>query len=155
VPRRADYTTELDAMAIVRAEEVERGWTPGPTLSKAREKLEGCDFLSSPPDGGEPPPVEVKGWGESMFNGSGAFRYSQDINVEQLGRAQRDPNWRLEIVANLTAAREGGGQVERLTVRAHDLAKRVKPWKYRVDLTDFADQVREVAPPPAAPAPPV
>jgi hypothetical protein len=49
-------------MAIVHAEDVERGWTPGPALSKKREGVEGCDFLSTPPGGGEPHPVEVKGW---------------------------------------------------------------------------------------------
>ena len=91
-------------MSIVRAEEMVNGWAPGPPLSKSREREEGCDFLSTPPDSGVPHPVEVKGWGESLFLPDGRFRDAQDINAEQLARAQRDPNWRLEIVANLGAA---------------------------------------------------
>jgi hypothetical protein len=138
MPRRDDLHTEREAMAIVRAEEKARGWMPGPALSKHQEKLEGCDFLSGPPDGGPPHPVEVKGWGESLFLPDGRFRYRQDINEEQLDRAQRDRNWRLEIVANLSAAREGRGEAERLTVRPADLDGRVTPWKFRVDLTGLA-----------------
>jgi hypothetical protein len=142
MPRRNDLNTEREAMAIVRAEETARGWTPGPALSKKQEALEGCDFLSTPPEGGPPHPVEVKGWGESMFRADGSFRYSQDINVEQLGRAQGDPRWRLEIVANLGNAREGLGSVERLTVTAADLEGNVRPWKYRIDLSALKDRAR-------------
>lgn len=144
MPRRDDLKTEQEATAIVRAEELARGWTPGPPLSKRNERMEGCDFLSSPPDGGEPHPVEVKGWGESLFTPDGRFRYQQDINAEQLARAARDPNWRLEIVANLTAARVGAGSVERLTVTASEVRNRAKPWKYRVNLDGLGDRVRTV-----------
>jgi hypothetical protein len=51
------------AMTIVRAEEVAKGRTPGASFSKSREREDGCDFLSSPPGGGEPHPVEVKASG--------------------------------------------------------------------------------------------
>lgn len=76
-----------------------------------------------------------------MFSAPGRFRYSQDINAEQLRRAQEDPNWRLEIVANLGAARKGLGQVERLPVTAAYLVGHVRTWKYRTD------RVRVITPP--------
>ncbi len=121
-------------MAIVRDEEIAREWTPGPPLSRQRERQEGCDFFSTPPGGGAPHPVEVKGWGESLFRPDGRFRYPQDINSEQRARAESDPNWRLEIVANLTAARLKTGVVERLTLTAAEVTSRAVPWKYRVPL---------------------
>ena len=133
-PRPDDLKVENEAKEIVRTEEIVRGWTPGPPLSKQREREEGCDFLSAPPDGGQPSPVEVKGWGASLFLPDGRFRHSQDINAEQLDRARRDPNWRLGIVANLTAARMGTGAVERKTMTAAEVSARARPWKYRVSL---------------------
>jgi hypothetical protein len=78
--RRNDLKIEQEATTIVCAEEVANGWPPGPPLSKSREREEGCDFLSTPPNGGEPHPVEVKGWGESLFLSDGRFRDRQDIN---------------------------------------------------------------------------
>jgi hypothetical protein len=142
MPRRDDLKTEQEAIAIVRAEEKAKGWVPGPSLSKRREREEGCDFFSTPPDGGKPDPIEVKGRGGSMFLSDGRFRSRPDINAEQLARAQRDPNWRLEIVANLGAVRAGAGVVERLTITAADLRTRTAPWKYRVTLDGLAERVR-------------
>jgi hypothetical protein len=49
--RRLDWATEREAMRIVRAEEEHRGRRVE-SLTKGRERLEGCDFLSHPPDGG-------------------------------------------------------------------------------------------------------
>jgi len=144
VPRRDDLNTEREAMEIVRAEEIARGWMPGPPLGKQQEAREGCDFLSTPPDGGPAHPVEVKGWGESLFRPDGRFRYAQDINAEQLARAHRDPTWRLEIVANLGAAWNRLGEVERLTITAADLQGKVRPWKFRIDLSDLADRAQTV-----------
>jgi hypothetical protein len=139
MPRGNDLKVEQEAMAFVRAEETAKGWTPGPALSKAREREEGCDFLSTPPRGGEPHPVEVKGWGESLRGPDGRFRYGQDINAEQFARAQRDPNWRLEIVANLTAVRARTGEVERLTLTAAEVCRLAVPWKYSVRLDGLTE----------------
>lgn len=136
-------STERDAMALVRSEEVERGWRPGRVLSQARQPIEGCVFLSEPPGGGQPHPVEVKGWGEPLLRRSDQFSYPADINVEQLERAGREPNWRLEIVGNLTAARHGTGQPERLTLTAREVVERATGWKYKVPLDGRARRVRE------------
>jgi hypothetical protein len=144
MPRRDDLKTENEAMAIVRAEEIANGWTPSPPFSKRREREEGCDFLSYPPDGGEPHAVEVKGWGGSVFLPDGRFRTRQDLNADQLARAQRDPNWRLEIVANLGAARTGSGSVERMSLTAEEVCRAAEPWKYRIDLDGLVDRVRTV-----------
>lgn len=144
MPRRNDLTTEREAMELVRAEEIAAGWIPGPPMSKRQEATEGCDFLSTAAGGGDAHPVEVKGWGESLLRPGGGFRYAQDINAEQLARAERDPDWRLEIVANLGAAREGRRTAERLTVNASDLKDRVRPWKYRIDLTGLEARARIV-----------
>ncbi len=77
--------------------------------------------------------MEVKGWGEPA-RPDGSFSYDADINVQQLERAKRDPSWRLEIVANLTAARKGEGTVERLSLSAADVVERAKPWAFLVPL---------------------
>jgi hypothetical protein len=58
--RRLDWQTEKEAMRIVRDEEEHAGRRVE-LLTKPREKIEGCDFLSHPPDGGPPDRVEVKG----------------------------------------------------------------------------------------------
>ena len=129
MPRRNDLTTEREAMELVRAQEIAAGWNPGPPMSKRQEATEGCDFLSTADGRGRRAPVEVKGSGESLLRPGGGFRYAQDINAERLARAERDPNWRLEIVANLGAAREGRSTADRLTINASDLKDRVRPWK--------------------------
>lgn len=64
------------------------------------------------------------------------------MNVEQYERACRDPRFRLEIVANLTAAREGRGSVERLTLTADDIVARARPSQYRLPLAGLAERVR-------------
>lgn len=142
MPATAFRSTEREAVEIARREEAERGWRPDPVLAQSRQPVEGCDFLSTPPDGGPPHPVEVKGWGESLLKPSGGFSYPADINHEQLERAQRDPSFRLEIVANLTAARRGEGRPERLTLTAADVVERARPWKHKVALEELADRIR-------------
>jgi hypothetical protein len=61
VGRGLDFQTEKEAMRIV-IEEEERARRRVVRLNKQGEAREGCDFLSHPPDGGPPHPVEVKGW---------------------------------------------------------------------------------------------
>jgi hypothetical protein len=134
------HRTELTAVEIVRCEEVARGWKPGPPLSKAEERREGCDFFSTPPDGGNAHPVEVKGWGEPLV-GEHGFTYPGEINAEQFRRASWDPRWRLEIVANLSAVREGTGTPQRLSLRAVDVIDNAKPSGYRFPLEGFEDRV--------------
>lgn len=122
-------------MEIVRAEEVSRGWTPDPTLAPRRQREEGCDFFSTPPDGGPADAVEVKGWSDALFTDDGSnFRHASEVNAEQLERAKRDPRWRLEIVANLRAVRAGTGVPQRLTLTASEVVARAEPWKFRVRL---------------------
>ena len=125
---------EQRAYEIVRAEEVARGWTPGPRLGQTKQKQEGCDFFSTPPDGSEPHPVEVKGWGEQLRKPDGTFTYWADPRVEQVEQARRDPNWRLEIVANLTKVEAGEGEPERHTLTAADVVAGAQPWIYKVPL---------------------
>jgi len=96
MPRGASYDTEREAVETVCAEEVAKGWMPGPLLGQQVQRLEGCDFLSTPPDGGPGHPVEVKGWGEPIIGPDGSILDRADINVEQFERAKADPNWRLE-----------------------------------------------------------
>lgn len=132
----AHKKTETEAYEIVRREELGRGWTPGPLLSPHQQRLEGCDFFSTPPGKRPPDRVEVKGWGDPLLR-DGRFTYPADINVEQYERA-KDPCWRLEIVANLTAAREGRGEVDRLTLTGAEVRKRARPWKYKVSLDGLA-----------------
>jgi hypothetical protein len=81
--------TEREGVEIVRQEEVARGWEPGALLSQPNQRLEGCDFFSTPPDGGRPHPIEVKGWGEPLLAASGAFTYPADVNAQQFERARR------------------------------------------------------------------
>jgi len=144
MPKGGFFKTELDAVEIVRQEERANGWTPAPALTKRREREEGCDFFSSPPGGaGDPHPIEVKGRSESLFWPDGRPRARADINAEQLARARRDQNWRLEIVANLAAARLGVGTLERLTLTAAEVCELAVAWKYRLNLEGLEDRVRE------------
>jgi hypothetical protein len=143
VPRGEALKIERAAYEIVRKEELERDWTPGPPLTKTEEAREGCDFLSTPPTGGSPDRVEVKGWGEPLLMPDGRFTYPADINVEQHERAgAEDQNWRLEIVANLTAARAGVGEVQRLTLTGAEVRDRARPWKYKVGLEGLENRIR-------------
>lgn len=144
MPRGVSYDTEREAVEIVRAEEVAKGWTPGPQLGQRAQPLEGCDFLSIPPDGGSAHPIEVKGWGEPMVGPDGSILDRADMNVEQLERAKADPNWRLEIVANLAAARERRGRPQRLSLTAAEVVERARGWRYRVELDGLAQRVTEV-----------
>jgi len=125
---------EQRAYEIVRAEEVARGWAPGPRLGQTRQKQEGCDFFSTPPGGGAPHPVEVKGWGDPLRKPDGSFWWWVDLRVEQLERARRDPTWRLEIVANLTKVEAGEGEPQRHMLTAADVVDRAQPWIYKVPL---------------------
>lgn len=133
--------TEREAVEIVQEEERARGWMPEPPLSQRQQPVEGCDFFSRPPDGGAPVAIEVKGWGEPLLRPDGGFSYPADLRVEQYARARRDPTWRLEIVANLTAARAGSGQVERLSLSAEEVVRSAAPWLYRIPLDAFASRV--------------
>ncbi len=132
---------EREAVEIIRQEELTRGWEPGAQLSQTQQRLDGCDFFSTPPDGGAPHPIEVKGWGEPLLTASGAFTYPADVNAQQFERAQRDPTWRLEIVGNLTAHRAGLGPYERLTLSSNEVVERARPWKYTVELEGLGERV--------------
>jgi len=143
MPRGEYAKTEKLAIEIVRDAEIARGWTPGPLLGQRAQHEEGCDLLSTPPDGGPPRRIEVKGWGEPLV-AKGAFTYPADVNREQYERANSDPNWRLEIVGNLIAVRAGTGQPERLTLTADEVVKRAACWRYRVPLDGLADRVAVV-----------
>lgn len=142
--RRLDWATEREAMRIVREEE-ERAGRRVEALSKARERVEGCDFLSHPPGGGAPDPVEVKGWSAGFIkvarNGATVFSYPSEVNFEQLERARQDPRWRLEIVANLAAVRAGTGTPERLTLSGAEVVARAHPWKFRVPLDGLEGRI--------------
>ena len=116
----------------------------GRCLSKAQERREGCDFFSSPPDGGPAHPIEVKGWGDPLIGADGSFTYPADINVQQFERAQRDPTWRLEIVGNLAAHRAGLGAYQRLTLSGAEVVERAQPWRYTVPLDGLAGRVKEL-----------
>src|SRR4051794_6744717 len=109
-----------EAMRIVLAEEKDRGWTATAIGSARAEKQHGCDILSTPPEGGTPHPVEVKGWGEPFLGARGRFLYAQDIRDSQYEAAKRHPNFRLEIVANLTAFLAERAPYERLTLTARE-----------------------------------
>lgn len=135
-------------MDIVLAEELAAGWSPRVLGAAALEKHHGCDILSTPPGGGEPHPVEVKGWGEPFVSGRGRFGYDQDIRASQMAAAQRDPNFRIEMVANLTAYLAGSGPYERLTLSSDEIIRRAIPRLYDVPLTGKEREiVRRDAPP--------
>jgi hypothetical protein len=142
VPRGEYANTEHAAVEIVRAAELARGWKPGPLLGQHAQHEAGCDLLSTPPDGGPPHPVEVKGWGEPLLAADDSFTYPADINREQFERATRDPNWRLEIVGNLAAVRAGTGHPERLTLTAAEIIARASCWRFRVSLDGLNARVK-------------
>lgn len=141
MPRGEYANTEKLAVEIVRDTELTRGWTPGPLLDQHAQHEEGCDFLSTPPDGGPPRHIEVKGWGEPL-TADGDFTYPADVNREQYKHAKSDPNWRLEIVGNLAAVRAGTGQPERLTLTGEEVVQRAECWRYRIRLDGLAERVR-------------
>lgn len=136
---------EREAMRIVREEEEQRGRRLE-KLNKKQEGIEGCDFLSYPPDQGPPDPVEVKGSGapfrKKLKNGDEAFSYGSEVNAEQLERARKDPRWRLEVVANLAAVLAGTGTPERLTLTGEEVVARAKPWKFRIPLDGLEDRIK-------------
>jgi hypothetical protein len=141
----------IAAMEIVLAEERAAGWTPRALRAAALEKQHGCDILSVPPDGGQPHPVEVKGWGGSFVAARGRFAYTQDIRESQMQAAKRDPRFRIEIVANLTAYIAGTEPYERLTLTAVEIVERAIPRLHDVPLTGKENEiVRRYAPPSAA-----
>jgi hypothetical protein len=131
----AAMRVELAAVEIVRAAETARGWRPGSILGQRAQRLEGCDFLSEPPDGGPAHRIEVKGWGEPLVTAGGSFSYPADVTREQYERAKAEPTtWRLEIVADLTAFLEGRGVPQRLTLDGSEVVERAYCWRYRVPL---------------------
>jgi len=134
-----------EAVRIVLAEEIARGWKPTEIGVAAEEKRLGCDVLSVPPEGGEAHPVEVKGWGEPFLSlSSGRFIDFQDIRSSQMEAARRDRNYRVEIVANLTAYLAGTGPYERLTLTAAEVCERAIPRLYDVPLTGMEERIRRV-----------
>jgi hypothetical protein len=74
--------------------------------------------------------------------GEGQFRYGVAINAEQFERAKTDPRWRLEIVANLTAARAGIGSPERLSLTAVEVVDRARPKLYDLDLEGLQGRIQ-------------
>ena len=142
MPRGEYANTEKLAVKIVRDVEFARGWTPGPLLGQHDQHEEGCDLLSTPPDGGPSHRIEVKGWGEPLLTDNGVFNYPADVNREQYEHAKAAPNWRLEIVGNLAAVRAGTGQPERLTLTAGEVVKRAECWRYRIPLDGLAERVQ-------------
>ncbi len=135
-------------MEIVLAEERAAGWAPHVLGAAGLEKEHGCDILSGPPGGGEPHPVEVKGWGEPFIAVRGRFGYHQDIRATQMQAADRDPNFRIEIVANLTAYLSRTGPYERLALTAPEIVERAIPRLYDVPLAGKEGEiVRRLAPP--------
>ena len=141
MPRGEYAKVEHAAIEIVRAAELARGWKAGPQLAQRAQRKAGCDLLSTPPDGGPPHPIEVKGWGVPLIAAEGSFSYPAEVNREQYDRAEHDPNWRLEIVGNLTAFLAGTGQPQRLTLTGAEVAERARPQLYRVCLDGLADRV--------------
>jgi hypothetical protein len=136
------------AMEIVVAEELAAGHRPHVLGAAALEKQHGCDILVTAAEGHEPIPVEVKGWGEPFVSGSGLWRYEQDIRASQKEAAERNPEYRIEVVANLTAYLAGDGPYERLTLTAAEISEHAKPRLYDVPLEGKEDEiVRRTAPP--------
>jgi hypothetical protein len=82
----------------------------------------------------------VKGWGEPLLRPSGGFTDPADINLEQHEWA-KDPRWRLEIVANLSAVRKGTGAVQRLSLTGAEVRARAREWKYKVRLDGLESRI--------------
>ncbi len=129
-------------MDIVAAEERCNGWKPQVIGVAALEKQHGCDILSTPPKGGEPHPVEVKGWGDAFIGARGRFLYTQDLRDSQMQAAVRNPNFRIEIVANLKRYLAGEAPYERLTLRAAEI-KSAQPRLWEVKLDAKAGEIRK------------
>jgi hypothetical protein len=143
MPRGEAYKTELEAVAIVRSEYERAGWSVGPPLSKTEERRQGCDLLAEHAETGDRAVIEVKGWGEPLRQLDGAFCYPADINAQQHQRALHDDLWRLEIVANLSAARVASGRPERLRLSAADVRERAIPVKLAVPLDGLEYRIRD------------
>jgi hypothetical protein len=141
MPRGDAYKIELDAVAIVRGEYERAGWSVGATLSKSEERRQGCDLLAEHANTGDRAVIEVKGWGEPLRRRDGTFSYPADINAQQHQRALNDDSWRLEIVANLSAARAGSGRAERLTLSAAEVRERAVPLKLAVPLKGLEHRI--------------
>jgi hypothetical protein len=140
---RGDYDkTAKCAVEIVREAEVAKGWNPSELLPQSKQREEGCDILSQPPDGGTAHRIEVKGWGEPLRDGT-EFRYQADVNAEQLDRARSDPTWRLEVVGNIAAVRAGVGGPELLTLSGQEVVDRAEAWRHRIRLDGLTSRVRE------------
>ncbi len=133
---------ERAAFEIVQASEIARGWRAGALLGQRAQHIEGCDFLSAPPDGGPAHRIEVKGWGEPLLRADGSFSYPADVTSEQFERAKADPTkWRLEIVGNLTAVLSEGRLPQRLTLDGSEVVQRASCWRYQVRLDGLADRI--------------
>lgn len=142
MPRGEYANIEKLAVEIVCETERACGRQPGKLLSQHEQHKEGCDLFSTPADNGPAYPIEVKGWGEPLLMPDGSFSFPADVNREQFERAKIDPNWRLEIVGNLTAVHAGTGQPQRLTLTASEVTDRAVCWRYQVPLDGLAEQVR-------------
>jgi hypothetical protein len=134
---------ERAAVKIVREAEITRGWRAEPLLGQRAQRIEGCDFLSTPPDGGQAHRIEVKGWGEPLLATDGSFSYPADVTREQFEHAKANPTtWRLEIVGNLTAVLAGDGQPQRLTLYGSEVTERARCWRYQVRLDGLAKHIQ-------------
>ena len=128
-------------MKIILAEETRNNWSAEEIGVATLEKKYGCDILSTPPTGGDPHPVEVKGWGLPFRGPSGKFNDPQDLRASQMEAAERDGNFRVEIVANLTAHLATGAPYERLTLTAQELRGAV-PRLWELELTGKEAEIR-------------
>jgi hypothetical protein len=134
--------SEIERLAIEIVSDSERAAGNNPRLLGQHEQhVEGCDLISTAKDGGGPSRIEVKGWGEPLLGQGGSIAYPADINAEQFKRAKTDPDWRLEIVGNLSAVRAGKGQPQRLTLTGAETVERAEPWRYRISLHGLASRI--------------
>ncbi len=134
--------SDIEKLAVEIVSDGERAAGNEPRLLGQHEQhLEGCDLISTPTEGGAPKRIEIKGWGEPLLRQDGLFTDPADINAEQFNRAQTDPEWRLEIVGNLSAVRAGEGQPQRLTLTGSEAVERAEPWRYRSSLDGLADRI--------------
>jgi hypothetical protein len=90
--RRNDLRVERLAERVVRHEEEALGRSVH-KLSKIDERRYGCDLRSVDPDGTEHL-IEIKGWGESLLDANGRFRYSTELRTAQW-KASIAPGWAL------------------------------------------------------------